>query len=343
MVDLYYRASEPGSYGGVQPLARYSGASIKTARDWLSTQDAYTLHRPVRKKFPRRKTYSKGIGDLFQADLADMQNLSKFNDGMRFILTCVDVFSKVAYAVAIKDKRGPTVADAFEKNIFALKIPTMLQTDRGTEFLAAPVQAVFKKYNVHHYWSLNDDIKAACVERFNRTLKTRLFRYMTHKKSARWIDVLDDVVNSYNHSYHRSIGMAPADVTLENQDVVTRRLYPVKPKPVWKFNVGDTVRIAKYKHVLHKGYLPNWSEEIFKIVERYPTFPVTYGLQDLAGEEIKGKFYDQELQKIVKDDDVYDVEKVLKTRKRNGRLEFFVRWRHFPDKFNSWVSDVFTR
>ena len=79
-----------------------------------------------------------------------MQNLSKFNDGMRFILTCVDVFSKVAYAIARKDKRGSTVASAFD-TIFGQPVPVMLQTDRGTEFLAAPVQAVFKKYNIHHY------------------------------------------------------------------------------------------------------------------------------------------------------------------------------------------------
>ena len=271
MVDLYYQADEPGSYGGIQPLVRYSGVPTKEVSEWLASQDTYTIHKPVRRKFLRRKTYSKGIGDLFQADLADMQNLSKFNDGMRYILTCIDVFTKVAYAVAIKDKRGPTVADAFE-TIFEQTVPAMLQTDRGTEFLAAPVQAVFKKYNIHHYWSFNDDIKAACVERFNRTLKTRLFRYMTRKKSARWIDVLGDVVNSYNHSYHRSIGMAPVEVTLENRDVVTHRLYPPKTAPKWKFSVGDTVRIAKYKHVLHKGYLPNWSEEIFKIDECYLQF-----------------------------------------------------------------------
>ena len=115
MVDLYYQANEPGSYGGVHPLARYSATSVKTASDWLMSQDAYTLHKPIRRKFPRRKNYSKGIGDLFQADLADMQNLSKIDSGNRYILTCIDVFTKVGYAVAVKDKRGPTIADAFEK------------------------------------------------------------------------------------------------------------------------------------------------------------------------------------------------------------------------------------
>jgi hypothetical protein len=93
--------------------------------------------------------------------------------------------------------------------------------------------------------------------------------------------------------------------------------------------------------VFQKGYIPNWTEEIFTIVDRYPTHPVTYGLADLTGEHISGKFYEQEIQKVTKtDDDVYEVEKVLKTRKRGGKVEYFVKWRGYPDKFNSWVTDV---
>ena len=114
-LGLYYQAKQPGLYGVAQTLARYSGASVQTARDWLSGQDAYTLHKPIGKKFPRQKTYSKDIGDLFQAELVKMQNLSKFNDGVRYILTCIDVFTKVGYAVTVKDKRGQTNSDAFEK------------------------------------------------------------------------------------------------------------------------------------------------------------------------------------------------------------------------------------
>jgi hypothetical protein len=93
--------------------------------------------------------------------------------------------------------------------------------------------------------------------------------------------------------------------------------------------------------VFQKGYLPNWTEEIFTIVVRHLPHPVTYGLADLTGEHIRGKFYKQEIQKVTGDDDVYDVEKVLKTRKRGGKVEYFVKWRGYPDKCNSWVTDVF--
>ncbi len=105
--------------------------------------------------------------------------------------------------------------------------------------------------------------------------------------------------------------------------------------------IPNRVRIGKFKHVFGKGYLPNWSEETFTIVERHPTFPVTYGLADLSGEPIKGKFYEQEIQKIAKTDDVYEVERVLKTRKRAGKVEYYVKWKGYPSKFNSWITDIF--
>ena len=342
MESVYYEASKPGSYGGVRALARYGGMPVRKVGRWLETQDPYTLHKPMRKKFPRRKTFAKGVNDLFQADLADMRNLASYNGGYSYILTCIDVFSRYAFAVPVKDKRGASVSAAFEK-IFAERVPNMMQTDRGLEFLNGSVQDLFGNHCIHHYFSLNDDIKAALVERFNRTLKSRLYRYMTHRHTSRWIDALNDVLNSYNRSRHRSIGMAPIDVTSDNEDELARRQYPPKPPLKYKYDVGDRVRIAKFKHVFQKGYLPNWTEEIFEISDKYPTYPVTYGLKDLAGGDIKGSFYEQEVQKVVGTDDVYEIEKVLKTRRRGGKIEYFVKWKGYPEKFNSWVTEVFKR
>jgi transposase InsO family protein len=184
MKATYYEASEPGSYGGVRTLTRYSGMPVKTVKGWLETQDPYTLHKPVVKKFPCRKTFAKGIDDLFQADLADMRNLASSNDGNSYILICIHVFSRYAFAVPVKDKRGSMAAAALEM-IFAQRAPNMLQTDCGTEFYNVRVQKLFKKNGVRHYSSLNDDIKAALVERCNRTLKSRLFKYMTHSHTKR--------------------------------------------------------------------------------------------------------------------------------------------------------------
>ena len=340
METLYYEAGQPGSYGGIKPLIRYSGTSVNRVKNWLSSQDAYTLHRPVRKNFERRKTFSKGPNDVFQSDLAEMQNLARYNDNYRYILTCICVFSKFAFAIPVKDKQGVTIAAAFEK-IFSDRIPTFIQTDRGKEYLNHEVLGLFKTYNIKHYWSFNDDIKASCVERFNRTIKSKIYRYLTHQNTNRWVDVIQDLVDAYNNSYHRTIGMSPNQVNKDNEKEIAERMYPPKPKLVWKFNVGDNVRISKYKHVFEKGYLPNWTEEIFVIAERFPTYPVTYGIVDLSGDSIKGKFYEPELQLVIKTDDKYIVEKVLKTRKRAGRLEYFIKWRGYPDKFNSWTTDVY--
>ena len=222
---------------------------------------------------------------------------------------------------------------AFEK-IFVECTPVFLQTDRGVVFLNHQVQDILRKHDVRHYSSLNDDIKAACAERFNRTLKSRLYRYMTHHHTSRWVVVFQPIVDSYNRTVHRSIGMSPIDVA-GNEDAIARRLYPPKLILTWKYQTGDRVRIGKYKHVFGRGYLPNWSDETFIIANRYPTFPVTYGLEDFAGEPIKCKFYVQEIQKTDKNADVYDVERVLRTRKRAGQVEYYVKWKGYPSKFYS--------
>jgi transposase InsO family protein len=151
MESVYYEASNPGSYGGIRALTRYSGMPVKTVGRWLETQDPYTLHKLIAKNFPRRNTFTKGVNDLFQADLADMRNLASHNDGYSYILTCIDVFSRYTFAVPARDKRGLTVSAAFEK-IFAERVPNMLQTDRGLEFLNGQVQDVFRKHYILHYF-----------------------------------------------------------------------------------------------------------------------------------------------------------------------------------------------
>jgi hypothetical protein len=218
----------------------------------------------------------------------------------------------------------------------------MLQTDKGTEFLNAIVQSMLRRRNIHHYTSENEDLKASVVERFNRTLKTKMYRYFTHANTRRYLDVLPDLLHSYNNSHHRSIGMAPMDVGKQNENDVRARLYPVKSNTYkWKYSVGDKVRIAMQRRPFHKGYLGEWSEEIFVITSRISTTPVTYKLNDLAGDQIKGRFYEPEIQKVRKSEaERFDVDRILKTRKRGGKIEYFVNWKGYPTKFNSWVQHL---
>ena len=341
MERTYYDIGRPGSLTGIAGLIRYAGQRRDKVRDFLSAQPAYTMHRPVRRKFPRRKTFSKGIGDLYQADLMDLTSLANFNDSHRYVLVAIDVFSRYAFAVPLKTKGAVEVTKAFETGVLDVRPCRLLQTDKGTEFVNDKFQTMLRNRGVHWYSSENPDTKAALAERLIRTIKERLFRYMTYKNTNRYIDVLGDVVRAYNDSWHRSIGMAPSEVGPHNEKEIAGRLYPPKPTstPSWKLNVGDPVRISIERQVFRKGYAGSWSEEIFTVFERHPTFPVTYGIRDANGEPIKGKFYEMELQKVTPPE-FYKVEKILKTRRIGGRVRYFVKFQGYPDSMNSWIDDL---
>ena len=342
--NVYVDPRAPGSFAGVRALKRYGGRSERQTKKYLTGRDAYTLHKPRRIRFPRRKTYSKGIADLYQIDLVDMSSLSPFNDGIRYLLTCIDVFSKRAWTVPMRTKSGRDVTQAFGR-ILDERQCNMVQSDKGTEFLNSTFQSMLQRRGIKFYTSENEDLKASVVERFNRTLKTKMYRYFTHANTRRYLDVLEDLLQSYNNTHHRSIGMAPVEVGLHNEEEVRDRLYPLKPKSYrWKYDVGDRVRIAVQRRPFRKGYLGDWSEEIFEIVTRLPTSPVTYELRDLAGELIKGRFYEPEVQKVTKSDsEHFDVDRILKTRKRGGKIQYLVSWKGYPSKFNSWVDEVVPR
>lgn len=342
MHAVYTNPRTPGSFGGVEVLRRYARKPRRAVVEYLASQDAYTLHKPTRIHFPRRRTYSNGIADLYQIDLADMSQLSTYNDGYRYLLNCIDVFTKRAWSVPLKSKTGREVSEAFERHILSERPCNMVQSDKGTEFLNSNFQSMLRRHGIKFYTSENEDIKAAVVERFNRTLKQKMYRYFTAKRTRRYVDVLSDLIYSYNNTYHRSIGMSPSEVTTDNEDEVRARLYPAKRKTLnWKFKVGDKVRISMHRRPFKKGYVGNWSEELFVVDSRLPTAPVTYRLKDLTGDDIKGAFYSDELQFVSKPDDaLFDVERVVRTRKRAGKIEYLVKWRGYSDKFNSWVDTL---
>ena len=339
----YTNPKQAGSFRGVDSIRRHTKVDANTAREWLMGEKSYTLHKQTNTKFRRRRTISRGINELWQADLADLSPLSNENNSYRYLLTCIDVFSKFARVEPLKNKSGSTLTTAFTKMI-ADKQCKFLQTDKGTEFLNSSFQKLLRDRNIRHYTAENDDIKAAVIERFNRTLKNVMWRYLTHTTGGRYIDVLPHLVSSYNNTYHRSIKMTPSEVNDHNESIVRRRLYPSnKSFSKWRYKIGETVRIKQTKRIFKKGYEPSWTEEIFTIISRYPSDPPTYILQDFLGETIKGKFYEQEIQPIVhKKDDIYIIERVIKTRRRGNRTEYFVKWRNYPDKFNSWVDDITT-
>ena len=335
---VYFDPKRVGSYGGVDTLRRVTRMSRKIVAEWLSEQDAYTLHKPARRHFKRRRVIVGGLRQQWQADLVDLSQLKKDNDGMTFLLTVIDVFSKVAWCVHMKNKSAASLVAALDST-FSRGWPKTLQTDQGLEFLNKSVQTLLKKHGFHHFSTHNAETKASVVERFNRTLKTRMWRYFTKHQTWRYIDVLQDLVQSYNNTHHRSIGMAPSQVSYQNQEQVWQRLYGHDGKGVPKLRVSDRVRISKYKGKFEKGYAANWSEEMFTIHEVHPSDPPVYRLRDDLGEMLEGTFYEMELQKVsVPADKLYYVETVLQRRKVGRRTEALVKWFGYPSKFNSWID-----
>ena len=212
---------------------------------------------------------------------------------MTFLLTVIDVFSKVA----MKKNSAASLVVALDST-FSRGWPKTLQTDQGLEFLNKSVQALLKKHGIHQFSTHNAETKASVVERFNRTLKTHMWRYFTKHQTWRYIDVLQDLVQSSNNTPHRSIGMDPSQVSSQNQGQVWQRMYGHDGNGVPKLRVSDRVRISKYKSKFEKGYAANWSEEMFMIQEVHPSDPPVYRLRDDLGEVLEGTFYEMELQKV---------------------------------------------
>lgn len=348
MKDTYTNPKSPACFAGVQAILREArktnlGIKRKKVQSFLDAQETYTLHKPKRRKFLHNRTVAWGIDSHWQADLCDMQSLSKHNGNVKYLLTVVDVLSKYAWAQPCNSKHPTSVRDAFEVILHeSSRFPAYLYTDKGKEFIGKSFREFLNKKMIQHIVSQNPDVKASVAERYNRTLKTRIWKYLSENKTWRYIDVLQDIVNSINRSYHRSIGCRPVDVCMENENEVWNRLYGNNKaeKPIsFKFNVGDCVRIVKEKHIFQKGYLPNFTQELFTISECVPRQPPVYRLEDLNGEPIEGIFYEQELVKYIKEDDVYELEKIIQKRTRNGRKEVLVKWMGYPHKFNQWIPE----
>ena len=264
------------------------------------------------------------------------------NSGHRFILTVIDIFSRYAWARPLKSKRGSEVAAAFKDIFDEGRIPKRIQTDQGKEFENRDVRNLFQEHNIELF-SVKSAYKAAMVERFNRTLKTKLWKYFTSNLNQNWTKVLQDVVKTYNNSVHRMIGHKPNDVSASNVSDIREANARKRKKVTTKsdIKVGEKVRISKVKSIFEKGYLPNWTEEIFTVASINTKFsPITYKLKDYSGEVIDGSFYRHEIQPIIQEDDVYLVEKIVRT-KRNEQW-CLVKWHGYPTSMNSWVrrSDV---
>jgi hypothetical protein len=243
--------------------------------------------------------------------------------------------------VPLKSKKAADVLKGFKKILKGGRRPDYLCSDKGGELRNTTLQRYLREKGITYFYTENEEIKASIIERFWRTLKGKMFKYFTHTGTQKYIDVLPQLVQSYNNTYHRSIKTSPALVTKENEAKIWETLYGGCPKNVEKedpLKVGQYVRISKYKGKFDKGYLANWSREIFRIKFVKSTQPMTYVIEDQNGHEMHGTFYRQELQSIPRLPDSFRVEAILARRKRRGRKQILVKWADYPEEFNSWID-----
>ena len=334
LASVYLDPSQPASFGGLDAVHRAvkekgkNKISRKQVQDWLNQQDVYTLHKPARRHYKRSSVFVPGIDAQFQADLVDVQNLSRYNKGYKYLLKCIDIFSKYAWVVPLKTKQGQELVKAFQTILSTGRKPNKLQLEQGTEFLNRLFQNFLREKNID-FRTLTSRKEQWAQSVSGRAFQPhiKMYKYFTAKNTLTYID--------------RSVKMKSSQVTKCDEAKVWDTLYgnDVDKHVRFKLQVGDHVWISKVKRMFETCYLPNFTEEIFTVYKRMVRQVPVYKLKDVAGEFLDGTFYEVELQKVLKNDDVYRVEKVLRKRKRKGMMDYFVKWKGYPDKFNSWLAE----
>ena len=299
----YYTPSSSGSFGGVNRIKRLNpNVSVGEINKYLQTQDTYTKTKQVKHKFQRRKVMVPCCNYLWQIDLLILSKYKRFNSGYSCLLNCIDAFSRYAYSVPVKKKTAVEICEAFQKilNLNEGKC-RFIESDSGTEFKNKRFQQLLTQNGIKIYFNYSD--KGACiVERFNRTLMTRIYKYMLHNNTKRYVDVLDDIVKSYNESFHRTIKCSPSEVNEYNEADVWRNINKDilcgQHQSRAVFKEGDYARVKESKGTFTKGYEQCFSNKVYRIQEVVKSIPVTYKLCD-GDNNILGTFYKEELSKVI--------------------------------------------
>jgi hypothetical protein len=344
--DVFYNLNSPACFAGAHAVylecrKRKIKVTKKQVEVFLSKQEAHTLHKPAYRRFKRNVTRTAGIDVDWQSDLADLHQLKKENDGYAYIAVFIDVLSRYVFARPLKRKTPQEVGAVFKEIIESSgRKPWYLTTDRGLEYKGKAFEEVCKSYDITRKDATSPDVKCAMAERYIKTLKSRIWRHFTRNKTQRWIDALPYLVSAINNSVNRSIGMPPSSVNHGNQPQIRDKLYGKrKTKLVFRYKVDDLVRITVEKHKLSKGYSANYKKEIFVVAKLMRNrYPATYKLKDLDSEDIDGVFYSEELVRVRRGKKpVKEIERLLKTEKRQGELWHHVKWK--GKAADSWIRN----
>ena len=238
------------------------GAGIKNEIK-ENQQLANEIHKPIIRKFKKRKVRSSFKDNIWGVDVANMQQISKYNKGIKYPLCAIDLFSKYAFVIPLNNKKGTSIVNAFQSILDNSKRkPNKIWVDQGSEFYNTHFKKRLKDHTIEMYPTHNEG-KSVVAEVFIRTLKNKIYRHITAIPKNVYFNVLNDIVHKYNNTYHKTIKMKPIDVKNDSFAEYNEESNEKDPK----FKVGDHTRISKYKNIFAKGYAPNWSEKIFVVKE----------------------------------------------------------------------------
>ena len=285
-------------------LIKKASRLLKGEKLTKEQSEAYALHSKQFHKYKRLKIHVNKRNAQWSIDLADLNQLSGYNNQFRYILVCVDVYSRYAFVKLLKTKSAKNVAKKFEELLLEYGVPEKVHSDEGTEFSLLRKKLALK-YGFTIFHTFNRETKAVHAERFIQTLKQSIERTTTTLNLGyRYIQYLPLILERYNESPHVSLfGASPHDVYIKGKSlsrfrILKKLLNGTKPTRNL-LHAGDRVRLSRIKNnVFEKSSLQRWVKEKFIIDKVYITEPVTYELRDEKGEKIQGIFYRQELQKI---------------------------------------------
>ena len=351
---LYANVSRPGSYQSARKLLATVRREKKfkfteeEIQRWLQGEESHTVHKRPLRRFPRIPVIVDGLGDQYDADLMIMKDLANANDEYKYVLVMVDVFSRYTWVEPMELKNEQHSMDAFKKLFDRAPPPRRLRTDKGGEFTGKRIESYFDALGILHFVTYNE-IKANYAERVIQTLKKKLFRYLTAKRTRTYIDVLQEAVSSYNRTSHSRLGMAPADVNEENEAELWQRLYLDAMGPVskrykkFKYQVGDTVRLSLKRNRLEREYDERWTNEVFRIRRRFYNKGIKqYKVEDYSGVSKPGSYYEAEIQKVsVSDQKLWRVDAILDHRGTGPDREVLVRWHGWSKKYDEWIPAGF--
>lgn len=333
----------------------HSGITIRQVQKWLDKQEVHQLYKqPKKTKNIQRTILSKPLSQV-AIDLVDMQSYE--HKQYKYILTAIDLFSKYAWAVPLRNKSAVTVKNGMLKVIRSIPKGDILslRSDNGSEFISKQMKKLLSNYGIKQVLSLPHKPQSnGGIERFNKTLKTLIKKHKTQTDSADWVQVLPQLVSNYNTTFHRTIKTTPEKAFKgEDNETIkenTRKSVSDKNQKVKQplLNVGDHVRLKLVK-TTHQKTETLWTEKIF-IIDKVnkPKSVMTkpfYYVKDKEGNRFRTRLYNEDLQ-VVKDMDTriasvekFVVSKINKHRKKKGKYEFLVSWVGYGPDDDSWEPE----